>query len=243
MTRGSGRRARRPARPIERGSRKPPPKAPSPSRPATAREPGSVGDRTGVFRLGVVPGTTPGTWISRWRERLPGVELQLVPVEAREAREILDARSADAVLARLPLQADGLHVIRLYDEVPVVVFDKASHLAAADELRAIDLEGQVRIVPADDVLPGLELPGTVAPSFPSLATTADAIETVAAGVGIVVVPQSLARLHHRRDTDYRPLADGPVSTVALAWIAEQTTPDVEAFVGIVRGRTARSSRA
>jgi hypothetical protein len=30
--------------------------------------------------------------------------------------------------------------------------------------------------------------------------------------------------------------------VALAWLRDRTTPDVEAFVGVVRGRTARSSR-
>ena len=44
------------------------------------------------------------------------------------------------------------------------------------------------------------------------ATTAEAIELVAAGVGVLVVPQSLARLHHRRDLAYRPLTDAPQST-------------------------------
>jgi hypothetical protein len=53
---------------------------------------------------------------------------------------------------------------------------------------------------------------------------------------------SLARLHHRKDADYRPLRDAPASSVALAWLAGRTTPEVEAFVGIVRGRTPNSSR-
>ena len=74
------------------------------------------------------------------------------------------------------------------------------------------------------------------------ADTAEAIATVAAGVGIVIVPMSLARLHQRKDVEYRPLLDGPASTVALAWAADRTTPAVDAFVGIVRGRTANSSR-
>ena len=60
--------------------------------------------------------------------------------------------------------------------------------------------------------------------------------------GIVVVPMSLARLHRRKDADYRPLIDGPSSTVALAWVAERSTAAVETFVGIVRGRTPNSSR-
>ena len=61
-------------------------------------------------------------------------------------------------------------------------------------------------------------------------------------MGVVIVPMSLARLHRRKDASYRPLRDGPTSTVALAWPAERTTPAVEAFIGIVRGRTPNSSR-
>jgi DNA-binding transcriptional LysR family regulator len=73
-------------------------------------------------------------------------------------------------------------------------------------------------------------------------TTADAVATVAAGVGIAVMPMSLARLHHRKDVTYRVLRGGPVSSIALAWDADRTTPLVDTFVGIVRGRTVNSSR-
>jgi hypothetical protein len=68
------------------------------------------------------------------------------------------------------------------------------------------------------------------------------MELVAAGVGLLIVPQSLARLHHRRDLTYRPLADAPQSQVALSWLEDQTTDLMEEFIGIVRGRTANSSR-
>lgn len=196
---------------------------------------------SGPFRLGAIPGATPGTWIDRWHERMPGVELRLVPVAVADQRRALVEASVDAALVRLPIDRSGLHVIALYDEVPVVVCTADSHLTAADELTLADLAGEVVIAPRDDVL-GLEVAGAIAPSFEAPATTEDAIATVAAGVGVVVVPMSLARLHHRRDAAWRPLADGPVSTVALAWPADATTPLVEAFVGIVRGRTANSSR-
>ena len=147
----------------------------------------------------------------------------------------------DAALVRLPIDPDGLHVIPLYDEVAVVVASADSHLTAADELEMADLAGEVLIVPQDDVL-GLEVPGAVAASFAPPDDTEQAIATVAAGVGVVIVPMSLARLHRRKDAAYRPLRDGPTSTVALAWPADRTTPAVEAFVGIVRGRTPNSSR-
>jgi hypothetical protein len=202
----------------------------------------SADDIPRIFRLGAIPGATPGTWIDRWRERMPRVDLVLTPLSVAGQRAALLEGAVDAALVRLPIDRDALHVIVLYEEAAVVVFAADSHLAAADELQAADLDGEVLIVPQDDVLPALALPSTVAPSFAAPVDTAEAIATVAAGVGIVVVPMSLARLHHRRDVAYRPLAGAEPSPVALAWPVERTTPDVEAFVGIVRGRSANSSR-
>lgn len=198
-----------------------------------------------TFTLGAIPGATPGKWIDTWNDRMPRTSLVLVPVAVADQGRALRDADVDAALVRLPIDAEGLHVIPLYDEVAVVVCAKDSHLTAADELEAADLEGEVLIVPADDVL-GLRGPGAVAgtlePRFAAPIDTAEAIATVATGVGIAIVPMSLARLHHRKDIEHRPLRGGPASTVALAWVSDRTTPAVDAFVGIVRGRTANSSR-
>jgi DNA-binding transcriptional LysR family regulator len=191
--------------------------------------------------LGAVAGTTPGKWIDIWHERMPRTPLELVPVTVTGQRTALVEREVDAALVRLPLDRDGLHAIALYDEVPVVVCSADSHLTAADELTVDDLAGEVLIVPADAVVEA-RVPGSVAPAFAPPESTEEAIATVAAGVGVIVVPMSLARLHHRKDVEYRPLRDGPVSTVALAWPASGESSLVETFVGIVRGRTANSSR-
>lgn len=193
-----------------------------------------------AFRLGVIPGATPGKWIDIWKQRMPHVTLELVPIEVRAQRAALD--EVDAAIVRLPLADDALHIIPLYDEVPVVVASAESHLLAADDLGTDDLAGEVLITPRDDVLGALDIPGVVSPAFAPLETTADAIVTAATGTGIVIVPMSLARAHQRKDAGYRPWRDGPTSTVALAWPRERTTEDVEAFVGVVRGRTANSSR-
>jgi DNA-binding transcriptional LysR family regulator len=202
--------------------------------------PRSTPEEPRTFRLGAVPGATPGRWIDAWKQRMPHVRLELIPISAAEQRTALV--DLDAALVRLPLVDPTLHIIPLYDEVPVVVAGTDSHLLSVDELSSTDLAGEVVIVPDDDVLGPLEVPGAVSPNFPALRTTADAIATAASGAGIVIVPMSLARLHHRKDADYRPLIDGPSSTVALVWPRDRTTDDVETFVGIVRGRTANSSR-
>lgn len=196
----------------------------------------------GPLRLGVFPGAAPGVWVDRWRERFPGVGLELIPTEAAEQERSLRDGAVDAALVRLPIVRDGLHLIPLYEETTVAAFSSDSSLAAADELTFDDLVGEVLFVPSDDVLGHLDVPGTTAPLGPVPATTSEALETVAAGVGVVILPLSLVRMKKRRDVAHRPLAGAPTSAVALAWVAERTSPEIEALVGIVRGRTVHSSR-
>jgi DNA-binding transcriptional LysR family regulator len=193
-----------------------------------------------VFRLAIVPGVTPGKWVGTWRERLPDVALELVHVTALDGGDVLRSGAADAGLVRLPVDRTGLSVIPLYTEVPVVVVPADHAIAAFADVDVADLADEIVLHPLDDLLEWESLPGAPAAERP--ATTADAVELVAAGIGVLVVPQSLARLHHRRDVTYRPVTDGPGSQVALAWVEERTTDLVEELVGIVRGRTARSSR-
>ncbi|MBT8227578.1 MAG: LysR family transcriptional regulator, partial [Dactylosporangium sp.] len=209
------------------------------------------------FRLLVVPGVTVATWGSTWSERLPEVDLRLVPAEAAtQAAMLLDAR-ADAGLVRLPVDRDAFAAIPLYTEATVVVVPRDHVITVVDTVAVADLATETLLLPGDDVLawpdpsgtagvPGTAagvpggVPGTAAADRP--ATTAAAVELVAAGAGLLVVPQSLARMHHRRDLTYRVVTDAPTSSVALAWVHDRHTDLVEEMIGIVRGRTANSTR-
>ncbi|MFB7618361.1 LysR family substrate-binding domain-containing protein [Kitasatospora sp. NPDC056181] len=192
------------------------------------------------FRLVYVPGVTPGKWVRVWEQRLPDVPLTLLAVPVEDGEPTLLGGGADAGLVRLPVDRGSLSAIPLYTETTVVVFPKDHWLAAAEEVPVADLADEVVFHPVDDSLGWQELPGR--PAIERPATTADAIELVAANVGVLLVPQSLARLHHRRDLTYRPVPDAPQSQVALSWPEDRTTDLVEEFIGIVRGRTVNSSR-
>ncbi|MFI5828780.1 LysR substrate-binding domain-containing protein [Streptomyces sp. NPDC051578] len=192
------------------------------------------------FRLAYVPGVTPTKWVRIWNERLPDVPLTLVPVSPAEAPGVLRAGGADAGFVRLPIDRTELSAIPLYTETTVVVIPKDHIVAAVEEVSTGDLADEIVLHPLDDTLDWESLPGRPAIERPE--TTADAIELVAAGVGVLVVPQSLARLHHRRDLTYRPVTGAPESRVALSWPEEETTDLVEEFIGIVRGRTVNSTR-
>ena len=203
------------------------------------------------FRLAYVPGATPGKWASVWQERLPDVHLELVQVEAAAVARTLQDGEADAAIGRLPVDKEVFSAIPLYEEASVVCFSRDHLLAAlADEevVSTADIAGDPVWVPADDVLfTAHPVPGVV-PADPDgnpldrLPTTADVVATVAANVGVAVLPMSLARLHRRKDVTYRPLADGPTAPVGLVWPTDRTTDLVEELIGIVRGRTVNSSR-
>lgn len=193
-----------------------------------------------TFTLAYVPGVMPGKWVRKWQERVPEVPLTLAQTPAAGAADLARDRDADAVLLRLPTDRSGLHAIPLYTETTVVVSPKDHLVAAADEVTLDDLTDDVVLHPLDDTLGWERPPGRPAVERPT--TTADAVTLVAAGVGLLVVPQSLARLHHRRDLTYRPVTDAPQSRVALAWPEDETTDLMEQFIGIVRGRTVNSTR-
>jgi DNA-binding transcriptional LysR family regulator len=183
---------------------------------------------------------TPAKWVRIWNERLPDVPLVLVPVPAAEAADVLRRGEADAGLVRLPVDREVFSAIALYTEATVVVAPKDHVVTAAEEVSLDELADEVVLHPLDDVLDWQQPPGE--PAFERPATTEDAVEHVASGIGILYVPQSLARLHHRRDLTYRTVLDAPQSDVALCWPEGATTELVEDFIGIVRGRTVNSTR-
>jgi DNA-binding transcriptional LysR family regulator len=192
-----------------------------------------------AFRLGYVPGVTPSKWLRTWAERLPEVPLTLVLDDQVDG--LVRDGEVDAALLRLPIDRTDLHAIPLYTETTVVVLPKEHPLAAADEVTVADLADEVVLHPCDDVLEWTQPPGLRFSERP--VTTAHAIGMVAAEVGLLLVPQSLARLHHRKDLTYRPVTDAVQSDVALVWPSVEETSDlVEQFIGIVRGRTVNSTR-
>ncbi|GAA1858413.1 LysR family transcriptional regulator substrate-binding protein [Actinomadura bangladeshensis] len=194
----------------------------------------------GEFRLAYVPGVTPGKWAGVWAERVREVPLRLLHTPAAEVVPLLRNGGVEAAFVRLPVDREGLHVIPLYVETTVVVVPKDHAVAAVEEVDLADLADEDVFEPLDDVLTWGERPGQ--PAFTRPGSTADAIGLVASGAGVLLLPQSLARLHHRRDLTYRTVTDAPQSQIGLAWLDAETTDLMEELIGIVRGRTPNSSR-
>lgn len=172
------------------------------------------------FVVAFVPGVTPGKWERVWNERMPRSPLELRAVSQQQALAQLTDGSVTMAFVREVAADDELHVIPLYTERMVVVAPKDHAVAAFDELTLAELEGET-------ILDGQD---------------ADTVELVAANVGLALMPMSVARAHSRRDVIARPVSDGAETRIGLAWARDTDDDRTDTFIGIVRGRTANSSR-
>jgi DNA-binding transcriptional LysR family regulator len=172
-----------------------------------------------------VPGVTPGKWERIWRERRPPGRLELRAMTQDAALAALGDGTAHMAIVRDVAADDERHAIALYREQPVVVAPRGSLVAGLDAVDLRDLEGE-----------------SVLPVDLASETGEDAVELVAANVGVAILPQSVARALSRKDVVARPLRDAPDTGISLVWPIAGAHPNADVFVGIVRGRTANSSR-
>ncbi|WP_412148411.1 LysR family transcriptional regulator substrate-binding protein [Curtobacterium flaccumfaciens] len=177
---------------------------------------------TAALTIAFVPGVSPAKWARVWRERFPSVELRLRPIGADDVDDTL-AGEADMVFARMPVSAQH-NAIPLWTETAVVAMPKDSPLA---ELAEVDLaDAEVHVIDAGPVPADID----------------GSLDLVEANVGVVVLPQSLFRAASRKDLVGRPLMNAEGTRIALVWRDEDATETTEEFIGVVRGRTANSSR-
>lgn len=179
----------------------------------------STRDPRPSLRIGFVPGVTLTKWRRIWGERSRAT-LDVVEVSEADQRRAVVSGEVDMCFVRLPIDRDGLHVIPLYEEQPVVWMSKDYILAALDEVTADDL-ADVRVIHDAE---------------------SASIDLATYSAAVLRVPMSIARSGSRKDMVYRPVIDADPTTVGLAWLADSEHPLIEDFIGVVRGRTPNSTR-
>lgn len=191
------------------------------------------------LRIAYPPGLAPDKWLRRMSERHPGVHLapSLVDVSAatihnapqllRTAADIAFVREAATAPRSAP---PGLMRIPLYEEAMAVLVPGGHEATLFTELAPDDLDGERWL-------------DTVDPLTASSTEVEGVVELVAANVGVAQMPLALARSFSRRDVVVIPLTTAPHTRMGVCWLPERNEDEaLEAFIGIVRGRTANTSR-
>ena len=198
-----------------------------------------------AFRVGFETGVTPDKWARVWAERMPRRPLDLRPLQGRDGIALVRSGELDMCFVRLPVDRDGLHLIPLYDEQPVVVVSREHPVAAYAEIDVADLADEHLLQDPDDVPAWRDLATEVADGtrFPvPEMSLRQAVGSVAADAGVVILPMSVARIHHRKDVVAVPVTGVPTTKVGLTWLVDNQDDRVQTFIGVVRGRSANSTR-
>ncbi|MEX3609453.1 LysR substrate-binding domain-containing protein [Rothia sp. LK2588] len=214
------------------------------------------------LRVGYVPGVMPGKWFSRWHERYDHMcPLFEAPLTEAGGLTSLQGRQGYAPLADMVLlrpdqelasrDKDAFHLIELYREKMVVVLPRDHTLSLyEDEVPLAELAEEFMLQDPKTVPEWAHVSVAYRQAHPQklpmMRHTQDAIELVAAGLGLLLVPMSVARFYHRKDLTYRIVPELSESPVALVWprAAREDAEEqiIQDFIGICRGRTPGSDR-
>lgn len=202
--------------------------------------------KSGKIRVGFVSSasyTTVPEAIRLFRQRRPRIDLVLNPLTSGEQIEQLLDGNLDLGLIRDPGDIPGLNLELLSTEDLVVVLPDTHRLAAAEEIRPQDLEGEPMILFPYRLMPGfvtriLRLFDKL-PTPPIVVQQAIHQETVlglvAAGLGISVLPESVQRFQMPGVTTRR-FVGRPQTELHVAR-AFGHSPAVDDFVLCLKGET------
>lgn len=183
---------------------------------------------------------------------MPDVPLVAKPVSETHQLDAVRAGEVDMAFVRLPVDKTGLHVIPLYSELNVVVAPKDHAISAFEELDVADLADEYLLADPDDFPQWRDISSEIAAGtrkpLPPMASIDEALDLVEAGLGVLILPMSVARHFSRKNLRSRLLHGLDESSVGLAWIdsfyplPEDDEAVIQEFIGVVRGRSANSSR-
>jgi DNA-binding transcriptional LysR family regulator len=150
------------------------------------------------------------------RQQQPDAEVRSLHLPGDEPRQALLDHRVDAVITRLPIRTEGLHVTILYDEPRVLLIPRGHRLAGKESAALDDI--------ADEPIP--RLPDA---DGPLVNAVEDKLELIAAGQAVAIVSAGLRADSLHPELTTIPLDDVEPSHVVLASRADDRNRLVAAF--------------
>lgn len=181
--------------------------------------------------------------IGAFRERCPDVELALDEMLAAEIADALQHRRIDVGFTRPPLPPEnGLAQRVILEEPYVAALPRAHPLAKSSAIALKELSDDAFVLypsrPEPSVTGLIVAACQVAGFTPRLAQEVlhlqTAIGLVAAGVGVSLVPEAVARAQGGRGVSYVPLLPPAViGPLAIVWREGDVSPALQRFLALV----------
>ncbi|MDO8212208.1 LysR family transcriptional regulator [Conexibacter sp. CPCC 206217] len=179
----------------------------------------------GVERLvvGFAPGLQVSPAVRAFGAAHPGVEVELLRLHWYDQAEALRDGRADVACIRQPFDPEGLRTIRVGSEPKVACMPATHRLASRRRLTAADLDGETIIDAAARRTASVE----------------EKFELVASGLGIAMVPRSVARSYARPGLVHRPVAGAEVLEIHLAVTDDRRQQRLEDFLSVAAAALSR----
>jgi DNA-binding transcriptional LysR family regulator len=171
------------------------------------------------FRSGIVPTQAIRAFNKRW----PDVIVDARTLEWDDQERLITSGAVDVGFVRGPVIPDGLWLTPLFTEPRLVALPSDHALAAHDELTESDLAGERYLHFLDPVA----APGVAGRT--RLRSFEEKLEHVAAGNGIILLPESATQHFRRPDVVYRQVPDAEPAEVLLAVDASRRSQLVRSF--------------
>jgi DNA-binding transcriptional LysR family regulator len=181
---------------------------------------------TDAIVVGFMPGIVVTPAVSAFGARYPELRFEVVRITWEDqATAILDGR-VDLGYLRRPFDSAGLRTTLLRTEPYRVAVPRSHALARRRSVKEADLAGMTRIHHATHPVRSVE----------------EKLELVAAGKGVCVLPEGVARYYKRPDVTYVLVGDMAPNEVHLAYSADRRSAILAELVTIAQAATRTPAR-
>ncbi len=209
-----------------------------------------------ALRIGAIDSAAVGllpSLLGKFKEHYPEVETRLIECTSARQLQLLLAGRLDLGFVRPPVHEGGLRYEFLLYETPVVAMPAGHALAAKDWIDIHELAKMELIVPARQVrlhsykavMRAFADAGEDVKIVLEAAERQTMISLVAAGIGLAVVPNWVAKLQVP-GVVYRALrlecsTEGPESALGIAWCEEISSASRELFIDLIHSDIAKKT--
>ncbi|WP_028937778.1 LysR family transcriptional regulator [Pseudonocardia spinosispora] len=198
-----------------------------------------------TFAVGFMPGLIVTGPVRALRARHPELTVEVLRTGWDTQVEVLRDGRVDVSYVRLPVEPRGLGIRPLLREPRTVVVPAEHRLAGKESVSINDLADEHLIQPPDvvpewrDIATELRSPAA-SPPVP-VRSVEEKLELVAAGQGVVVLPESTAAFYRRPDVSSVLITDIGPSQVAIVWEQSRRDALIDEFVELAVADTAEVS--
>jgi DNA-binding transcriptional LysR family regulator len=188
----------------------------------------------GQFTVAFMPGLIVTDAVRAFAAAHPELTVEVLRTTRADQAEVLHDGRADISYVRLPVDKAGLQLRSLATEPQAVVLPAGHALAGKDTVSLGDLADE-HLLQHPDMVPewrdaAAEMRGRRQLPPPRFThTVEEKLEQVAMGRGIVVLPESTARLYARPGVCHARISDIAPAETCIAWSSSRRSPLIAEF--------------